>query len=218
MPTMAELKTAADSSNLVRKILESVIYVAPETAAPIDNILDAGGALIAKPADYKFVGMIGKDSGITFGSDMDSETVEAHGYNSPVRTDITGSEKTVQFTAIETNKTTLELHYGLDLSAVTAAATTGMVKFKEPNLENRPICRMLLLGVDGIGANQHIYGKFYPRVQVTEASETTWSASDSLAYELTFSAYPDPVLGYPVQHFLKFPAPALARSGFTSAP
>lgn len=204
MATMAELKKDAHNASLIRKILDGVAFIAPTSAELPTNYFTSGGNLAAAPADFTPLGIVEKDSGYTFGNDQDTEEVEGHGYSSAVRVDITKTERNFSATFLETRKETLEQYYGLD-SAAFVTGENGEIEFAEPELAARPHVRIILIGSDGVGEDQYFFIKEFPRVQVTEVGELAWSSSDALKHELTYTAFPDPVLGYSVKNIIGGP-------------
>lgn len=205
MPTIGDIKQEANHSVLVRKVLQAVGFIAPYSADPVDSLIGSDGQLKEIPADYKSVGMVTKDDGFTFSFDTDSEDVEALGYSSPVRTDITGQTKTVNLKALETKRTTLELAYGIDLSAVEPSAD-GEVMFDLPELVGQRFYRLLIIGADGDADDAWFLGKFYPRLSITEVGDMQWVSSDALSYDITGTAYTDTALGTPQREFIAGPA------------
>ena len=201
MPSFAEIKTAADNPALVRKILEAVAFLAPEDADEIEALTGVGGVLTAIPTTYLPVGMVTPD-GYTFGRDTTSEDVEALGYASPVRTDITGATRTVGFTALEAyRRTLLELVYGLDLSTV-EADVNGELTWDHPDRPMQRYYRLLVIGRDGGGNREWFRGKFFPRVSISEFPEEVWSAADASQYEITLSTFVDETIGTGERDFI----------------
>lgn len=201
MPSFAEIKTAADNPALVRKILEAVAFLAPEDAPEISSLTGAGGVLTAIPATYLPVGLVTPD-GYTFGRDTNTEDVEALGYASPVRTDVTSATRSVGFTALEAyRRTLLELVYGLDLSTVEASAD-GELTWDHPDRPMQQFYRLLVIGRDGGGNREWFRGKWFPRVSITEFPEEVWSAADPSQYEITLNCYVDDVIGTGERDFI----------------
>ncbi|RBP66437.1 hypothetical protein DFO66_103387 [Brevibacterium sanguinis] len=215
MATMAELKNGAHNASLIRKILNSVSFIAPLTTTLPETYFTTGGALAAAPVGFLPMGIVGKDDGYNFAADQDSEEVEGHGYTSPVRIDITSAQRTMQATFLETRKETLEQALGVDLSGITPGAN-GEIEFIEPELPVQKHVRMVNIGSDGAGDQEWFLIKEYPYCKVTEIGDMSWSASDALQYELTYTAFPDPVLGYSVRNFIGGPGAikALEDMGF----
>lgn len=204
MATFAEIKTAADSPTQVRKVLEAVAFIAPESAAAIASLTGAGGVLNAIPVDYWPVGLVTRD-GYTFGGDTETESVDALGYAQPVREDIVGFTRTVTFTAYEVyRKQILSLAYGLDLDAVEQALSSGEITFDRPSLPEQRFYRLLVIGKDGSGATEIYRGKFFPRVSLTSVPEEAW-ATEAQRFEITLSTYVDDVLGTGEREFIAGP-------------
>lgn len=204
MATMAELKKDAHNASLIRKILDGVAFIALNDVALPTQYFSAGGSLLEAPEGFTPLGIVEKDSGYTFGNDQDTEEVEGHGYSSAVRIDITKTTRNFSSVFLETRKETLEQYYGLDTAAFTTGAN-GEIEFVEPELAARPHVRVILIGSDGIGDDQYFFIKEFPNVQVTEVGELAWSSSDALKHELTYTAFPDPVLGYSVKNIIGGP-------------
>ena len=215
MPTMQELKAQGDNADLIRKVQNIAIWLAPLTAEPIDKLVDEDGQLMTFPEKYRPLGMITKDDGVTFTSESDSETVEAHGYIAPVREDETSMERSFAVNALETNRLTLEQAHGIDLSTITVDAAGNFV-FEEPELPIRDFARAIAVGSDGAGTSEYLLGRFFPYVKVTALDDVVWSMSDPTSYNLTYKAFPDPLLGFSVRHLFAgagFKASA-ERAGF----
>lgn len=212
-----ELKASSDNPSLVRKILEAVAFIAPESAPEITALTDASGALQTIPTDYLPVGLVTPD-GYTFGRETEVEDVNALGYSAPVRRDVTGQTRTVGFTALETyRRQLLELAYGVDLSAVEYGAN-GEVTFDHPDRPEQKYYRLLVIGRDGSGSGEWFRGKWFPRASITDFPEEVWSATDPTQYEIQLSTYVDDVLGTGERDFIAGAA-ALANAealGFTA--
>lgn len=216
MTTIQEIKTSTHNQSLIRKVLDGAAVLAPYSAEMPEKWVDESGQLLALPQGFAGLGIVEKDGGYEFGSDQDTEEVEGHGYSSPVRIDIVKTTRTVQFTALETNKVVLEQYHGLDLSGVQADAA-GTVIFSEPENAARPYARLAIIGSDGVGEDEIFMIKVMPRVQVTEIESSSWSSSDALKYGMTMTAFADPVLGYSIQNIIAGPgAKKYAKAmGFT---
>src|SRR4051812_32085818 len=104
----------------VRKGLEGGIFVWPTSAPIITNLTGPTGALETLPTGGRHLGYLTKD-GAQWGGDVSTSDVPAWGETGPVRSDVTGATTTLGFTAIETNRTTIELYTGADLSALVPA-------------------------------------------------------------------------------------------------
>lgn len=215
MPTFAELKNTADSPSQVRKALEGVAFLAPMTADPITSLTGADGSIQALPSGYVPVGLVSKD-GYSFGGSTDTAEVEALGYASPVREDITGRTREISFTAYEVfRRPLLELAYGIDLSAVEQSAT-GELTFDHPTLPEKREYRLIVIAKDGSGDREIYRAKHFPRVTITELPEEAWSSEDAMSFEVTLKALVDDELGTSERDFLAGPGAASdTELGFT---
>ena len=214
MASLEELKQEAHDQRLIRKFLDGIAAIAPYSAAVPEAWTTNGKTPISLPEGYQGLGIVMKDSGYEFGVDSDQEEVEGHGYASPVRIDMTKTTRSVQMTCLETRKSVLEQYYGLDLSAV-QPDEQGSIEFNEPETLSRPYSRLVIIGSDGVGEDQWFWAKIMPRAQVSEVGSHSWN-NDASAYELTFTAFPDPELGYSVKNIIFGPAAAknAAAMGF----
>lgn len=198
--TFAELKKGADNPALVRKILEGVAFLAPVSVELPAALTDAGGALKPLPAGYWPVGIITKE-GYQFESDTSKEEIDALGYADPVRTDVTKVAKKIKFKTRESMRKNLaSLVYGIDLSAVTQAAS-GEIVFDEPSLPQFQEYRLVVIGRDGPAAEEWILGRGYPRVKLGEIPTEVWG-SDPIGHDITLDVLPDATLGTPCRHYI----------------
>lgn len=204
MPTIEEIKTDSDHSQLIRKALQGAAFIAPITADIIPSLTDEEGQFVELPADYMPVGMVSKDDGYTFGSSSETSEVTSLGYASPTRMDITSQSLSIAFTAQETNRTTLELAYGMDLSSVTPA-TSGEISFDRPDVPLDIYYRLIVIAADGFGTQAWALGRHFPRVKVTEIADVTWSDTDAVTYGITLTGFPDAEEGFSERNFLGGP-------------
>ena len=219
MPTIEEIKETADHSALVRKALQGAAFLAPIDADIIDSLTDSEGAFNALPPEYMPVGLVSKDDGYTFGASTDTAEVTSMGYASPVRIDIVSQQLTIAMTAQETNRTTLQLAYGMDLSGVEADSTSGEMSWDRPDIPADIYMRLIVISADGFAANAWAMGRHFPRVKVTELGDVTWSDGDAITYAVTMTAFPDAEEGFSERSFIAGPgALAMAESmGFSVA-
>lgn len=201
MATFAELKNTSDNTNQVRKALEGVAFLAPTSAPAISSLTDADGTIKALPEGYVPVGLVSKD-GYEFGGDTDTEEVEALGYVTPVREDITSRTREITFTAYEVFRAPLlELAYSLDLSTV-EQALSGEITFDHPALPAGREYRLLIIAKDGSGADEIYRAKMFPRVKLSEMPEEAWNSEDAMAFEVTLKAMVDSELGTAERDFI----------------
>lgn len=198
--TFAEMKNEADSPSQVRKVLEGVMFLAPLSAPIIDNIVDAEGNLLKLPEDYWPVGLVSTD-GYTFSADTNVDDVDALGYASPVRRDITGVTKGVAFTALEAyRKNVLALAYGMNLDAV-EQATSGEVVFDRPALPEKQYYRGIVIGKDGSTDRLYLRAKHFPRLYSTEIPEEVWG-SGPVQFPINLTPEVDKEMGADERNFI----------------
>jgi hypothetical protein len=216
----AEIKTAADSPTLVRKILEAVAFLAPPTVALPTTITDATGVLKALPAGFWPLGIVTKE-GYAREIDVEKEEAEGFGYSNPIRTDITKAPSTITVTPQEYGRRNLlEVIYGMSLATITQALN-GEIVFDEPPLPVLSEYRLIRIGRDGAPDSEWLIGDGFPRVKLSSLPADTWSAGDPFAHELKFDVFDDEVLGTACRHYIGGTAPRTAGMrtalGFTQA-
>lgn len=201
MTTVPELQADNDNSKLVRKILRAVAFLAPMTAELPEALTDASGELQELPAGYLPVGLVTPE-GYRFSNEMEKEDVDALGYASPVRSDITRVPRQIVFTALEYGRRhMLELKHGVDLSNVEPTAG-GEIVFDEVDLPIGAEYRLVVIGDDGAASENWILGKGYPRVKLASAGEEAWSKEGALTQEYTLDVFTDQEIGTPVRHYI----------------
>ncbi|MFF1377547.1 hypothetical protein [Streptomyces sp. NPDC058308] len=162
------------NANAVRVAITGAAYVAPSKATlPTAATGDWDKA-------FTDVGWI-SDDGITESNSADTTEIKGWQGGQTVRKVISSSEMTFQFTAIETNKTVLELyHKG---SKVSTTSGKSVLAIKAPGPDRRTF------GFDVIDGNSHIR-IVIPDGEVTETGDITYKGDEAIAYELTITAYP----------------------------
>ena len=215
---MPDFDTIRDvQTSLIRKPLAGLIAVA-DLATAIPTALTAGatGDLAALPTGFKQLGYVSKDDGITFSRDTDAADVESWGELEPTRTDMTRDVTSAGFTCQETRKSVLELYYNVDLSAVTADATSKEVTFNQASSPRTKYSRVIFLSKDGTGTDAIYIAKIMPRAMVSAYDDQNWNQDDPMAYPLTLTAKKDSALGYSVRHVFGGPgwASRLTAMGF----
>lgn len=221
MPSFDEIQNEADERGLIRKILKAVAFIGKGDITLPEKILEAGGGLIdLKTLGWKPVGMVTPD-GYKFGKDVSKEEVDALGYASPARTDITKVARSVSFTPLEHGRRhMLELKYGQDLSAITQDAATGEIVWDEVDLPIGEEYKLLILGNDGAASANWVLGKGYGSVKLAESGEETWGGDSPVASEITLDINVDKEVGSPVRHYMGGTGALKFKDvlGFTSAP
>jgi hypothetical protein len=207
-------------TELIRKARDGSAFLAPSDADPITNLTSGAGAdLTALPDDYEDLGWVSSD-GASYARSVSTSDVTSFGSVEPTRSDITSDTITMQVTAQETKLTTIGLYTGADLSAATAAVTTGEFQVEKPSRPGARFYRLLGLFVDDSDFGEIYVARFMPRAKVTEFGEQQFTDGDTpISYQITFSGYEDSSLGY--SHKWIFAGPGwkhlLASMGVTQA-
>lgn len=216
--TLQVVKNA--NADLIRKVLEAAVLVAPMTSTiPTAFTSGATAALQTLPVGYKSIGWVTKDDAYTWSRDTEMSETTSHGSTQPTRRDITSDVTGLQMTAQETSKLVLELSNNVDLTGVVPTAITGELAFNRSVAPVTRYFRLIAIGVDGAGADTFYTIKILPRAMISEYGEATWSDENELVYPLTWSATPDPVLGYAYREVLAGPGAKsrLVAMGFPAA-
>jgi hypothetical protein len=184
-------------NRLIRKAQDAVIFVAEDDAVAVTAItVGASSALIPLPVGYTSLGHHTEDDGINWTREVDTADTRSHGSSEPTRRDITSDVTGLVVLAQETKMITMEMFHSVDLSTVTPDATTGEIGFARTSTASTKYYRLLALAQDGAGDDTIYFGRFCPRVSLTEFSDQSWTKGDELRWPLTFTAYVDDTLGY----------------------
>lgn len=164
---------AADPSK-VRSAISGIVSVGPTTTTAPTN------ATTALAAGFTDVGEI-SDAGVIEAWN-DSSTDIRNNAGVVVRTIISQSSGTLQFTMLETSATTLELYY--KGSTVTGSSSPYTLAIKQPQADRRSF---VLDTLDGT-IPERLY---IPDGEVTARGNVTHAASGVKQYEVTITCYPD---------------------------
>ena len=168
---------ATNSAN-VRVAVTGEVSVGETTAtAPTGT----GSALTG----FQGLGYVSED-GVTETRDRSTDTIKAWQNSDTVRTVVTDSSLTYSFTLLETNKATVELFYGVD---VTAAASEGDFVIVPASTGGRK--SFVLDVVDGA----ELIRTYIPQGEVTEVGDRVYAGGEPIGYEVTITAYNDTTIG-----------------------
>ena len=202
MPTISEQIAAADERGLVRKIQRAMAFIAPTTVELPESLYSTGSLVDLKTSGFLPVGLVSPD-GYSFSREIEKEDIDALGYASPVRSDVTRVPRSVTFTALEKGRRhMLELTYGTDLSAVTQDATTGEIVFDEPDLPVNAEYRLIVVGEDGPASENWVMGKGFFRVKLSGTAEEVWGREGAVSQQFTLDVFSDDEAGVPVRHYI----------------
>lgn len=216
---MALKSIAARDNRLIRKAQDAVVFATQPSTAAIEAITDDTMALITIPTEWNSLGHHTEEQGLNWTREVENSDVRSHGSNEPTRRDIVSDVSGLTMTAQETKMQTLEMFHNIDLSNVEADATSGEVAFNRATTPATRYYRLLAIAQDGGGSDAIYFGRFLPRVSITDYSEQSWTKSGELQYQLTMTAYVDDTLGYAMREMWGGPGlPAvLDAMGFTQA-
>ncbi|MGC9544025.1 phage tail protein [Streptomyces sp. UG1] len=194
MPAWSTLKN--HQNRLIRKALEGSTFIAPTTSSAITALTGADKALLALPAGYNDLGWM-SDDGPQFSAEIDTSEVTSWGAVEPTRRDIVSDVTTLQVSVQETNKETIGLYTGVDMTAVVPDATSGEVAVTKPDRPPLRFYRVLTIGVDLDDAGEIYIARFLPRASVTDKGDQAFTNSDTpVGWPVTLTAYLDSTLGY----------------------
>lgn len=218
MPDLTALQSRQQA--LIRKALNGSVWVAATTvSAPTSITSGASSDPVALPVGFTDLGYILKDDGITFSRALETSDTMSWGASEPTRRDITSDVDTVSFSMQETKRATLEMYYGLDLSAIVPTATTGEVAFSKASSPQTRYRRLMAICQDGAGTDAFYVGRFHPRFAVTGVEDMQWVDGTEMRYRVTGTAFVDSTLGYSTRFYLGGPGwkAALVSMGFPAA-
>jgi hypothetical protein len=211
-------QVAAWNQDLIRRPNKGFVLVAdPDQSLP-SAYTSGVSASLQTLTGFESLGLIAKDAPPSFKPDVKSNDIESWGALESTRTDILTRDLSVSFTAQETKKKTLELYSGIDLSAVTADATTGEIQYNDPTSPETRYHRMIFGMVDGAGDKAIYILKILPKATITEVGEQSWSQEKAVDYNFTIKAKIDHDLGYSLKNVICGPGVngLLADMGFTA--
>ncbi|MGW5877802.1 phage tail tube protein [Nocardiopsis terrae] len=196
---------AQKQNELIRKMTDGSVLLAPFSAVPILNLTDPEDSLLTDiPDDYGDLGWLSTD-GAQFSNETETSDVQSWGAVEPTRSDIISDITTLALTAQETNLRTLGLYTGADLAAITAAAN-GEVIIDKPSRPTSRYYRVLALGVDLTEDGEIYIGRMLPRARVTAKDQQNMAGGDDpLGWPVTITGYQDSDLGFSERRFFGGP-------------
>jgi len=200
-PTFDTIRQGADNRKLVRKIQRAVGFIAPQSVDLPETLFATGSLIDLKTLGWIPLGLVTPD-GYTFAGEREKEDIDALGYSSPIRSDVTRVPRTVSMTLLESGKKAVEeLKRGVDLSTVTMSAE-GEVVFDEPDMPLDREYRLLILGADGPADEEWIMGKGYGAAKLASLGDETWGQEGAVQNEITLDIFTDSEIGAPVRHYM----------------
>lgn len=209
MPATANLDAlivSALNADHVRKGKKVGVFVAPMSAT-VPTSLTTGGVssapitLAALPTEYEPIGLLRKDDGVGLSRNREVSTVDAVGFQDPVREDVTSDRFTAQIVALETNRLTIEKFLNVDLSTLTPDADTGEVSFPQPTEGDLARNRWLFIAQDGVGVDRIWWSRLFLAGTISETDDQNMFSEDgSWTWPMTVQSQTDTTAGYAVHH------------------
>lgn len=195
MATFAEIQNV--QAELIRKAKAGSAFLAPVTAAGIDEtFVGAGGVLATLPAGYDDLGWLSSD-GMGFSRDVATSDITSFGATSPTRSDITSDTSSITVTCQETKLLTIGLATGVDTSTIKTPDSSGAVMVRKPKTPSSKYYRLFCISKDEGDAGDIYIARFFPRAKVTSFSEQSFGGGDEpISWGVTMQGYPDDTLGF----------------------
>lgn len=203
-PSFDTLRQDTDSRQLIRKIQKAIAVIGRRDAVELpESLYGVDGQLIdLKALGWLPVGIVTPD-GYSFPREVESETIDALGYASPVRSDTTKVPRQITFTPLEKGRRHMaELTLGTDLTGTTQDPETGEIVFDEPDLPVGEEYRLLVIGSDGPASENWVLGKGYGSVKLNAGGSETWGQEGAVSSEITLDVFTDDEIGTPVRHYM----------------
>jgi hypothetical protein len=212
---MSELTSIiTDRDDNVRKWGIVAVGIAhPKAAFPVlpEAWFDAATHEPKIPTGIKFIGHLTTE-GANVSSSIDSDKTTMNNSLDPVRSDVTGREQSIKFTAGEANAFIQAINHGIPFEDWPESAQ-GAWGFTDGALAGLPEYRVVLLGQDGVG-DQAIYRvKAGFRAKRSDAGDRALSRADTESTEFTFDLLRDVELGLSMLRAQDGPAYHQAASG-----
>lgn len=196
---------ASRHTDLIRKALEGSIFFAPYTQTLPTALTGTGSALLALDPGWVDVGWCDQKTGATWGNKITTSDVDSWGSVEPTRRDIVMVDRTLKFMAQETNKTSLGLKLGIDLSTSTLDSTTKELAIASPARPALTYMRAFGIFQDGTGSDAIYIARLCPRVTVTDIGDEVWSPDGVAGAEVTMTAFYDTTAGFSMKYFFGGP-------------
>lgn len=189
-----------DNAN-IRKALKGGVLTAPMSAALPTALTSGSTPALQTLTGFNSLGFF-DDTGAVRSEKITMQDVPAWGKTVPVRTDTVSDVTSVKVVALESNLYTLAAFFRQPASSLVPNVTTGelvITKNISATVNNQ---RVLVLSQDGPAGGEFWIGQLLPNAAVTAIGNMTFnSAKNTISYDMTFTAYEDPVAGFDEQMF-----------------
>lgn len=191
MPAVKDMLKVND--NNVRKWGDQLFFLLPPDADVKDHVwFDPATRLPALPAGAIDLGYITTD-GISNEDSISSENTQMLQSLEPVRTDLTGIEKTLTVAFGEDNGGVQALYHGKPFEEFPADPAAPWI-FDDGEISQYPYYRLGWIGQDGVGDMARYRVEFAYRATVTAKEARTANRTDAETYGFTFGLFKDPEL------------------------
>lgn len=216
MTDFASLKDA--QADLAFAPLNLTVLLAPYSASPAETLENPLDGSLDVPAEYVSVGHFQKAAGLSIGTDMTSQDIEAYGESDPIRTIISRRKTTLDFTMYQNQRNVLELVWTQDFSGVEPSEFGGVV-LEAPATPKNKYYRAILLGQDDRDGREIWTYWLMPKVKLESFDSQSLNDDNVIEYAPTLVAFKDDALGYSVAQGFAGPGwrDVLHLSGFGSA-
>ena len=190
MPDVQSVLTVTDTN--VRKWGTQLLFLqAPDAVVPA-TFFGAVDFMPVLPAGAIQMGYITTD-GISQEDSMSSENTQMLQSLEPVRTDLTGIEKSLTVSFGEDNAFVQALYHGVPFEDFPTVSTDSWI-FDDGEISDYPYFRLGILMQDGVGEQARYRVEYGYRVKVTAKTGRTLNRSDAEVYGFTFGIFKDPIL------------------------
>ena len=202
MPDVQDLLVVNDSN--VRKWGLQLFFVLPMSAPVPETWFGTADHLPLLPAGAMQLGYITTD-GISQEDSIDSEGTTMIQNLEPVRSDLTGIERTLTVSFGEDNAWVQALWHGVPLEEW-PERSDGPWAYSDGAVSQYPELRVGWIGQDGIGADARYRVEFGHRATVTAKEARSAQRSDPETYGFTFGLYRDKTTGLTYERLQNGPA------------
>ena len=191
---MADVQSQLNvNDNNVRKWGTQLFFIMAPDAPVADHVwFDPTSREPVLPAGVKQLGYITTD-GIGGEDSISPEPTQMLQSLEPVRTDLTGIEKSMTVAFGEDNAFVQALWHGVPFEDFPADPAAAWI-FDDGEISQYPYYRLGWLGQDGVGSLARYRVEFGYRAQVTAKEGRTANRSDAETYGFTFGLFKDPEL------------------------
>lgn len=210
------------TNSLIRKALNYSVFIAPSSATAVTRttLFDPTSGKLTSPlvTGYSDVGFL-TDAGAKFSRKLTRDDITAMQSSSPVRSDVTDDETTMDIECEETKLTTLGLYIGVDTTTIsTTSDAGGSVQIDQPKVSADPHYRVLAIAADSTDDGEIYIARHMPNAIVDSNADQAFTKTGPTTWGVTLKGLYDSTAG--TAHSWLFGGAgwlaALADAGFTA--